>query len=564
MALVQIVHNAVTAKIVNPDRELKSFMSQLLRYKVVDTDVVDTGGWDGYSSFFEMRPATFPAGFIRLVKNALSRDGYKVMVKGKTPPKPQGPENPVVDDFEEDPRYDYQRKVPGRLISLRGMIARVATGGGKSRIFKLCAERLDLPTLFVTTRKSLAYQMANTYEQDIGKPYGFLGDGKWRPYEKGVNFAIVDTLVSRLEPTTMLQEARAIIESEEKKIEKKIQAALKKADLPHDLSVVSNPPPKLLDEITRVRRRVVNANPIDKKQVKDLAQKRFERKEKRRQEAIDLIEKVNFVTFEEAHEVSGDGFYSLSMALKNAHYRLSLTATPFLKDSEGANMRLMAATGPVGIEVSEKMLIDRGILAKPYFKYEQPEVPPKLRKTTPWQSAYAKGIVENYDRNMRIARNCLQAHQYGLTSMVLIQHSRHGHMLKKLIGSLGLRVDFIYGDKQQDEREHSLERLRNHEIDVLIGSTILDVGIDVPSIGLVCLAGGGKPEVGIRQRIGRGLRAKKDGPNVCLIVDFDDRGNKHLKKHSKERRRIVEQTPGFGENIVERFDFEGLKFKRVA
>ena len=43
---------------------------------------------------------------------------------------------------------------------------------------------------------------------------------------------------------------------------------------------------------------------------------------------------------------------------------------------------------------------------------------------------------------------------------------------------------------------------------------ILDVGVDVPSVGCIILAGGGKAEVANRQRIGRGLRAKKLGPNI--------------------------------------------------
>ncbi|MBH8434009.1 hypothetical protein I8Q59_09430, partial [Acinetobacter baumannii] len=43
---------------------------------------------------------------------------------------------------------------------------------------------------------------------------------------------------------------------------------------------------------------------------------------------------------------------------------------------------------------------------------------------------------------------------------------------------------------------------------------LLDGGVDVPAVGLIILAGGGKAEVALRQRIGRGLRAKKFGPNV--------------------------------------------------
>ena len=85
---------------------------------------------------------------------------------------------------------------------------------------------------------------------------------------------------------------------------------------------------------------------------------------------------------------------------------------------------------------------------------------------------------------------------------------------------------------------------------------------DVPAVGMVILAGGGKAEVALRQRIGRGLRAKKTGPNVAFIVDFSDTFNKKLKEHALERRRVVESTKGFGENILkEGEDFDYSVFK---
>jgi superfamily II DNA or RNA helicase len=101
---------------------------------------------------------------------------------------------------------------------------------------------------------------------------------------------------------------------------------------------------------------------------------------------------------------------------------------------------------------------------------------------------------------------------------------------------------------------------------VLIGSTIIDVGVDVPSLGMVILAGGGKAEVALRQRVGRGLREKKSGPNIALVCDFVDPGNKHTKGHSMTRRAIIEATPGFREGILPNgkdFDFVGLGFERL-
>jgi superfamily II DNA or RNA helicase len=278
---------------------------------------------------------------------------------------------------------------------------------------------------------------------------------------------------------------------------------------------------------------------------------------------IELLERFEFVILEEAHESSGNSYYDILRHCKNAHYRLALTATPFMKDSEEANMRLHASSGPVAIKVSEKTLIERGILAKPYFKFIDTEPVKNLYRSTPWQRAYELGISQNPIRNSRIVKECVRAVSYGLTTMVLVQHKAHGKSLSSMLTAAGVRCNFIMGEHDQAERQASLNALKDGRIDVLIGSTILDVGVDVPAVGMIILAGGGKAEVALRQRIGRGLRSKKTGANVCFVIDFADPLNNHLRSHSAARRSIIESTEGFAEGILPRgadFDFAALGF----
>ncbi len=125
----------------------------------------------------------------------------------------------------------------------------------------------------------------------------------------------------------------------------------------------------------------------------------------------------------------------------------------------------------------------------------------------------------------------------------------------KKMKDAGLKAAFIFGENNAEERQTKLQELASGEIDVLIGSTILDVGVDVPAVGMVILAGAGRAEVALRQRIGRGLRAKKKGPNVCFIVDIDDDFNNHLINHAAQRRAIVLNTPGFNEGVVDEFPY---------
>ncbi len=562
---VTIIHNAVTAKLVDPEQEAKMWFSDVLSYEVQGHEHMGgSKSWNGRSSFFKSSDATFPAGFVRMIERRLRRRGCNVIVHSKPSPEPLGDLKPVVDDFGFDPRYSYQLDIMDRLVELKGMIAQAATGAGKSRCFKLCAERIGRPTIFVTTRKSLMWQMADNYAQTIGKPFGILGDGKWKPCPTGVNFAIIDTLASRLESKSA---AQLYARSKEKALsdrEAAIQAMLKKANLPVDLSIWKSPPEAVKAKVQYLRTKATEKLPIDFDALKAAAQKKALRQEKRRAETLEFLSKIEFVTLEEAHEVSSNSYYAVMNALKNAHYRLALTATPFMKEDEEANMKLMATTGAIGIKVTEKQLIDLGILAKPYFVYEKLKQPKGLYRSTKWHRAQSIGISENVERNALIEKHCLNAKDYGLPAMVLVTLTKHGKALQKQLSERGMRVKFISGESNQATRQDALDQLGNGQLDVLIGSTILDVGVDVPSVGVVILAGGGKAEVSLRQRIGRGLRAKKSGPNVAFVVDFQDTHNTILMRHYLKRRKVVEDIPGFGENIVDRFDFEAVGLTKKA
>jgi superfamily II DNA or RNA helicase len=220
-----------------------------------------------------------------------------------------------------------------------------------------------------------------------------------------------------------------------------------------------------------------------------------------------------------------------------------------MNDSE-ANMRLLGAFGPVGMEVSEKTLIDRGINAKPIFKFVEWEKPTRLRYNSNYQKAIHEGITHCEGRNRVIVEYAKKAAERKLPTLVLIQRQEHGRILKALMKDAGLKVDYIFGENDSNERKNALNKLATGKSDALIGSKIVDVGVDVPAIGLVIQAGGGKAEVAYRQRIGRGLREKRNGPNVCFILDFYDSHNRYLHDHYVERLRVLKETPGFAENIL--------------
>lgn len=572
--MIRIAYNAIDAKIYDAPKEVMAEMHRLLSYQVTGSEhmaAFKSGGWSGRSSFFNYEKCHFPAGFVDWVCRSLRRLGHDFQIVTNPLPAPLGPARPEVDSFGYADRYDYQPAAVDALIEHGKMVAQLATGGGKSRVCRMAYKRIDRPTLFLTTRGILMHQMRKAVE-DMGEQVAVLGDGEWglpytkpdgTPGRKLTKFCVgmVQTLSQRLETITIDGELKALAQRRAGAMGKAVQELRielqKKKMLPH---LIGTHVDKLVANLTAQ----LPSPKLDRSKI----EVKVARHEKLRAATVKFLERFELVIAEEAHELSGDGFYKVMTACKNAHYRLALTATPFMKDDEEANMRLLACCGPVRIKISEELLIERGILARPYFKFlklDEAHKPKGLFRSTPWQKAYAAGIVHNDHRNKLMCIEVLRALRYGLNALMLVQHKAHGTVLKKILEGAGARCEFIDGDSDQKTRQDCLNRLGSGALDVLIGSTILDVGVDVPSIGMIVLAGGGKAEVALRQRIGRGLREKKGSlPNVALIIDVYDEFNNHLKTHSAERQAIIKSTPGFGENIVRDFDFVAMGLERRA
>lgn len=496
-------------------------------------------GWDGRSSFFVFKTNSFPAGFVPRVQSHLKRRGYQVQIVRKPRPDPLGEVMPLVDEFgHSDERYSYQMDTVHKLVKFGMGIAQVATGGGKSRIARLAYARVKRKTLFLTTRGSLMYQFRDDCVQSFGESeVGIVGDSEWDA-DKPLVCGMVQTLAQRL----TVHSADHMIESHllrqqerEKKELDQLKARLAKKKVPMGQRK------KEIEALTKdqIARRVP-----DGKLLVDIESK-IKKQIQQRKETIELLRSFEFVIAEEAHEAGGNSYFDVMTACVNAHYRLALTATPFMRGDAESNMRLMGCSGGIMIKITEKQLIDLGILATPVFLTLPTERPKSLFKGSSYDKAYRVGIVENEWRNKRIVAECIRMSRYGLTSMILVQRVNHGNALKDYLTKIGMRVRFIKGSDDQDARKHALKQLATGEINVLIGTNILDVGVDVPSVGFIALAGGGKAEVANRQRIGRGLRAKKSGPNICFVLDFVDEHNKHLKEHAIQRKAIITKTPGF-------------------
>ena len=94
---------------------------------------------------------------------------------------------------------------------------------------------------------------------------------------------------------------------------------------------------------------------------------------------------------------------------------------------------------------------------------------------------------------------------------------------------------------------------------ILVGTTHIYEGADIPSLDVVILANIGKKPRVLIQGIGRSLRKTKNG-KYAHVIDFTDYMDKILNYHSRLRRDLCRSVIGIKkENIFDDIDFNMFK-----
>lgn len=82
---------------------------------------------------------------------------------------------------------------------------------------------------------------------------------------------------------------------------------------------------------------------------------------------------------------------------------------------------------------------------------------------------------------------------------------------------IGRRIAALHGRLKRATREHTMERFRLRQIDVLVATTVIEVGVDVPNATVMVIEGGERFGLAqlhqLRGRIGRGSAA-----STCLVI----------------------------------------------
>lgn len=261
-----------------------------------------------------------------------------------------------------------------------------------------------------------------------------------------------------------------------------------------------------------------------------------------------ILQDAQQVFFDEAHVMAsdqdkGNQFAKVAEYFPNAHARWGLTATPFMR-SKYDNLLLEGATGGILASVSSDFLIQNNYLTPP--KVKMIKVPGKLPTTVSFKSSNKKaeyyrrvqstGITVNTWRNKRIVQEILKG-PFPLICIVNTIEQANQIQLQATTTPL------LTGSSSAQERRDTVHKLRHGYLKALIVTTIWDEGVDIPELQKVIIGSGGKSQVKLLQRLGRGLRKAAGKANV-EIIDFGDQHNALLARHAAERKKIY-KAEGF-------------------
>ena len=241
------------------------------------------------------------------------------------------------------------------------------------------------------------------------------------------------------------------------------------------------------------------------------------------------LESSEFIIFDEVHEFAkGKVATKVIKSFPNAAYRIGMTAT--VPRDPMSRLNLISGLGSVIEEVEAKELIDEGFLTEPLIQI----IPIKDTGTVEdtelsYREIYEKFVTENDTRNDMIVELAKKIQQKPSRTLIIVKDLKHAEILHSNIPN-SFKLE---GKDDLGIRKKTIDAFKDDKISVLIGTTIMQTGIDIPEITHLINARGLKSEIATLQALGRALRIHKS-KNRVFIYDFFDRAP-YLEKHAKER-----------------------------
>ncbi len=512
-ATARIVFNEVWAKLRTDDPGVVDATYRLLRFRPDGYQYMTKyrrGVWDGWVSLYQGRAGTFPGGLVGRVTTRLQELDVDVDIEDRAQSPLKEPQLAGGINLKE--LRPYQVEAADCAMAARNGVFEAATGTGKTEIMAEMIRRTACRSLIIVASRDLAWQTIERFagsdreQQTLEFPnapehglYGIVGDDQETPGL--VTAALYQTLVRRLMPVCLYCDAQG-----------------------------------------ELHQRTCDVKKGGKRCGGDLD---FTQTEVVRE----WLASFDAIHLDECHRAPAKTWWPVVNSCP-AYWRFGYSATPFKSDPI-TELKLVGATGEIMYSFPAREAIEQGYLTKPFVVTVDPGFPSMLDDgDTRYIDSYRDGIVEHVKRNRLIAEIAKGTSEgWSMSTLILVQWTEHGRNIKRALREIGVRAEFISGTAPTEKRRDVMHAMDDGRLNCVIATTIFDEGVNVPAIGALILAGGGKARHKVVQRIGRGLRVVEGKKYLAVFDIWDSHGEKYLVKHARQRLRAVKDE-GYAQEML--------------
>lgn len=291
-------------------------------------------------------------------------------------------------------------------------------------------------------------------------------------------------------------------------------------------------------------------NQIDRSFVVAMSKTLLNRAKKSMQIQAELA-RFDMLIVDEAHR-AGAADYSELLQMIDAPRRYLISGTPLDNFDKKKNMIIVGLSGPRLFTVTNQEVIDAGKSMRPIIHMH---LNPSMSIGQDSYDVEKKEIVQEGKHRTAKIREICEVIDAGKQILIAVEEKAHGWHIFDALKGIDAQVAFTHGT--DPGRHPKIEAFKRGDINILISTTILQEGANIPNIQSLIYAIGGKSIIVLKQFIGRLLRDDGTGDTVN-VHDFYDVG-KYVAKHSRKRIAIYKK-----EGFEIKYDYEHFRNKAVG
>ncbi len=230
----------------------------------------------------------------------------------------------------------------------------------------------------------------------------------------------------------------------------------------------------------------------------------------------------DFIFIDEAHHVGENGLYSELIDLCSSSKILGVTATPWRGDSSDIIEIFGGASFKLGIEEGMRL----GYLCDVRYRVFVDDVDWDLVRTISHNRYSIRELnsslfIPQRDERIRDELLTVWNQTRNPRAIVFCQTIEHARRMQSMLSAVPQwrNAQSVHNEVRKRERQIHLMNFRRGVIPLLIAVDVLNEGVDIPDVNIVCFARVTHSRRIFVQQVGRGLRLSS-GKEHVTVIDF--------------------------------------------